>query len=150
MFPPTELPGNGNRLLEDDPVLEGQLAVVKSPSVAMSYVGKATGKKNTSTVESIFFFQPLTDGRTVGYTTFLGEQLQFDLLVQPFTVKQAEFDHDTGKFSSIAALAEGEPITCALADIPFETITETLQVWHARELYYQVSVPMPFSSSGLS
>ena len=141
--------------VQDDLTLEEQLPTRPLP-LAISYTGQdavvviekhsesETKKELKHQVDDLFFFQPVIDGRSVSYTTFLGEQLSFDLLAQPFKIKHAEFDHGNGHTSlaSVTAMAEGEPMTCWLGDTDFETLSGSLQVWHGGDVSYHISKPM--------
>lgn len=146
-----ELFRSGDCSIDDDTAMEDSLVVWRPSLPVVSYVGTAPSKRETSAqtpcepIEDHFFFQPSIDGRSNSYTTFLGEQIQFDLLAQPFVAMQAEVARETSWFSSVTAVAEGKPLTCSMGDVAFETLSKSLYVWHGSETAYHISKPMPFS-----
>lgn len=141
--------------------MEGQLVVAKPQPAVISYVGKRSAGhagvdsafpapachagKLVDELEDLLFFQPVIDGRSNSYITLLGDQPHFDFLAQPFKPKQIEFDLDSHWFSSITAVSEGEPLTCSLANVPFQTLSNCLHVWHGSEVSYHATKPMPLN-----
>lgn len=134
-----------------------QLVALAQPfSSVVSYVGQDSfknqrkqglledSKQRHADVLDMFFFQPVMDGRSASYTTFLGEQISFDVLVQPFSLKQAEFDLGSASFTSITAMSEGEPTSCSLSEIPFDVLSKNLIAWVGNEVTHRLTKPMSF------
>lgn len=137
-------------LIEDDEASHWQLTT-PNPQMDITYLNRKRSVRTDASKESIqhiqevnsmFFFQPVVDGRTSSYTTFLGEQIHFDLLAQPYKLRSAEFDCEANRFLCITANTEGEPMTCSLADVSFDTLSEALYVWHGADVSYQISTFM--------
>lgn len=138
--------------IEDDVGMEDCVEIAR-PSFALVYERSLTKKTTPSpglshgsedVVERQLFFQPVVDGRTNSYTTFLGEQIHFDWLAQPFAVKQAVIDPDqeTNVLTSFMAVLDGEPLTCSVSDVDFETLSRNMYVWQAAEVGYHITKPM--------
>lgn len=86
------------------------------------------GESWKSRLSSSFFFRPVEGNMT--HHTILGEQpVPFDFICQPIEVVDAEFTGDGSLSSVTIGLTRGKPMTCVLVNIPFDTLSRSLNVW---------------------
>ena len=88
-----------------------------------------------------FWFRPV-DGN-MAHHTLVGERpVAFDFLAQPIKLIKSEFNQDGSPSSVTAVLSAGKPVTCMLANIPFQQLSESLYVWFDVECGYRVSMDL--------
>ena len=90
-----------------------------------------------------FFGKPVEG--SLSHHTILGQPLsKFDFLVQPFVLVEAEWDEQTQTWTSVTLVQQGEPVTCCLTHIPFDTLSKRLKLWTSCQSGFRVCVSMCF------
>lgn len=143
---------NSNPRLEDDRcgvVVDASQQTMSSSIVFSTTDGTRFDKSSLPDDSLIFtFFGKPVEG-SLAHHTILGQPLQrFDFLVQPFMLVEAEWNETTKTWTSVALVQHGDPLTCRLSHIPYETLSKTLSIWTSCQSGYKVCLHMSFGCAG--
>lgn len=87
------------------------------------------------------FFKPVDGG--MNHYTLMGERpSNYEILIQLFEVKVAEFDARSDSLTSVTVCPQGQPRMCNLSTLPFDALSKSLMVWGDATSEYHVSATM--------